>query len=126
MSDTADDISDADVDSALSLSIMFYDPNDKWPEWSNAMMRTAYRAGWDDGYSAGVDIERDEQAATRDALAAEVERLRARATKLRELCRSPYDVLEVEQVEGEWTSVDVVTSADILAVLDGEGGSTNA
>ncbi|MFZ2240591.1 MAG: hypothetical protein WAV90_13840 [Gordonia amarae] len=41
-----------EIDAALELSITGYDRNDKWPEWSNFAMRSAYLAGWEDGRDA--------------------------------------------------------------------------
>lgn len=38
-----------EIDTELELAIMGYDRNEKYPEWSNAAMREAYRAGWEDG-----------------------------------------------------------------------------
>lgn len=49
MSDTLDDDT---IDAELELAIMGYDRRDKYPEWSNAAMREAYRAGWEDGRNA--------------------------------------------------------------------------
>lgn len=43
------DPSKDEIDGELELAIMGYDRNDKYPEWSNASMREAYRAGWEDG-----------------------------------------------------------------------------
>lgn len=40
--------SDDEIDAELELAIMGYDRRDKYPEWSNAAMRLAYRAGWED------------------------------------------------------------------------------
>jgi len=42
------ELSDEQVDAELSAAIFCYDPRDKYPEWSNAKMRDAYRAGRDD------------------------------------------------------------------------------
>ncbi len=41
-----------EIDAELELAIMGYDRRDKYPEWSNASMREAYRAGWEDGRNA--------------------------------------------------------------------------
>lgn len=49
MSGTVKPPDDNKIDAALYDAIIFYDPNDKYPEWSNAMMRQAYLAGWEDG-----------------------------------------------------------------------------
>lgn len=44
--------SDDEIDAELELSIMGYDRRENYPEWSNAAMREAYRAGWVDGRNA--------------------------------------------------------------------------
>ncbi|MCV7434850.1 hypothetical protein [Mycolicibacterium bacteremicum] len=41
-----------EVDAELELAIMGYDRRDKYPEWGNAAMREAYRAGMEDGRHA--------------------------------------------------------------------------
>lgn len=48
--------SDDEVNTELELAVMGYDRRDKYPEWSNASMRVAYRAGWDDGRDALTSI----------------------------------------------------------------------
>lgn len=48
--------SNDEIDAELSLAIMGYDPRDQYPEWSNAAMREAYRAGWEDGRGLGWSI----------------------------------------------------------------------
>ena len=45
---TDDALSDEDVDAALALTIIGFDPNDRYPEWGNTSLREAYRAGWED------------------------------------------------------------------------------
>lgn len=45
---SSDELSDDDVDAALALAIIGFDPNDRYPEWGNTSLREAYRAGWDD------------------------------------------------------------------------------
>lgn len=42
------ELSDEQVDAELSTAIYGYDPRDKYPEWSHAQMRDAYRAGRED------------------------------------------------------------------------------
>lgn len=48
-------LTDADIDSELSLAVLGYDPRDKYPEWSNGSMRFAYRSGFEDGYRAALE-----------------------------------------------------------------------
>ncbi|AJA43368.1 hypothetical protein VC60_gp67 [Mycobacterium phage Sbash] len=43
-----------EIDAELELAIMGYDRRDTYPEWSNASMREAYRAGWADGRDAAA------------------------------------------------------------------------
>lgn len=43
------ELTDAEVDDALSISVPRYDRTERYPEWSNEGMRGAYRAGWEDG-----------------------------------------------------------------------------
>lgn len=57
--------SDDEIDTELALTIVGYDRSEQYPEWSNASMRVAYRAGWEDGALA-----------ERERPPAEVERLR--------------------------------------------------
>ena len=38
---------DEEIDFDLGCAILGYDPADKYPEWGNASMREAYRAGWE-------------------------------------------------------------------------------
>ena len=40
---------DDEIDRELMLEIACYDPTENYPEWSNASMRDAYRAGWEAG-----------------------------------------------------------------------------
>ncbi|QRZ10190.1 hypothetical protein [Mycolicibacterium austroafricanum] len=49
------ELSDEQVDAELSAAIFCYDPRDKYPEWSNAQMRDAYRAGREDGLAERRD-----------------------------------------------------------------------
>lgn len=49
MSDPVKPPSDDEIDDELMLAIYGYDPNEKYPEWSNDSMRKAYLAGWEDG-----------------------------------------------------------------------------
>jgi hypothetical protein len=49
MSDS--ELSDDEVDAALALAIAGFDPRDRYPEWGNASLREAYRAGWEDRVS---------------------------------------------------------------------------
>ena len=44
--------SNDEIDAELELAIMGYDRHENYPEWSNAAMREAYRAGWVDGRNA--------------------------------------------------------------------------
>lgn len=52
MSGTVKPPDDNEIDDELMLAIYGYDPNDNYPEWSNASMRKAYLAGWEDGQHA--------------------------------------------------------------------------
>jgi hypothetical protein len=56
----AEKLDDAAVDSELSMAILHYDPNDKYPEWPNSSMREAYRAGFEDGARELLKPIRDE------------------------------------------------------------------
>lgn len=41
-------LSDEEVDNALALAIVGFDPHARYPEWGNSSLREAYRAGWED------------------------------------------------------------------------------
>lgn len=43
---------DDEVDDALKLAVVGYDPDGRYPEYGNTSMREAYRAGWEDGRDA--------------------------------------------------------------------------
>lgn len=42
-------LSDDDIDAELTATLYGYDPGDQYPEWGNAALRDAYRAGREDG-----------------------------------------------------------------------------
>jgi hypothetical protein len=45
---SSDELSDSEIDAALALVIFGFDPSDHYPEYSNGVLRKAYRAGWED------------------------------------------------------------------------------
>lgn len=65
------ELSDEQVDAELSTAIFCYDPHDKYPEWSNAQMRDAYRAGREDALAERREVVTVRSVEELDALPAE-------------------------------------------------------
>ncbi|QBI98702.1 hypothetical protein SEA_BOBBY_69 [Mycobacterium phage Bobby] len=59
MSDPVKVPSNDEIDAELELAIMGYDRRDTYPEWSNAAMREAYRAGFEDGVRAAQEVKEE-------------------------------------------------------------------
>lgn len=53
-------LDDATIDDELSMVILTYEPDERYPEWSNDRMRDAYRAGFEDGARELLKPIRDE------------------------------------------------------------------
>lgn len=83
------------------------------------LVSTMYRAV----EAFGDDVELDIVIRRRDPNlggehAVDPEGLRAKVDRLRRLCESPFDILEIEGEDGAVTDTPVVRATDVIAVLD--------